>query len=146
MLTYLAFESRSIKCLLSEQNHVYFEQNDAFKHPLFFKNQDQKSAVDVTLENNQIRSVNSMVSYIIKYQNSFVYSHLFRYLVIDMFKKGAEMTPLLESEIFNYTFDFDEWPATNSDPNKQMVPYTKSLFRIRNSYKELFPNQYELDK
>jgi hypothetical protein len=52
MLTYLAFESRSIKCLLSEQNHVYFEQNDAFKHPLFFKNQDQKSAVDVALENN----------------------------------------------------------------------------------------------
>ena len=49
------------------------------------------------------------------------------------------MTPLLESEIFNYTFDFDEWPATNQDPHRSMVPYTKSLFRIRNYYQELFP-------
>ena len=86
-----------------------------------------------------------MVSYIIKYQNSFVYSHLFRYIIIDMFKKGASMTELLESEIFNYTFDFDEWPATNQDPNKQMVPYTKSLFNIRKCYQELFPSCYELD-
>jgi hypothetical protein len=38
MLTYLSFESRSIKCLLSEENHGYFEENDAFKFPLFFKN------------------------------------------------------------------------------------------------------------
>lgn len=52
MLTYLSFESRSIKCLLSEQNHSYFEENDAFKYPLFFKNQDEKTAVDVALDNN----------------------------------------------------------------------------------------------
>ena len=52
MLTYLAFESRSIACLLSEKNHGYFEDNDAFKFPLFFKNEDQKTAVDVALDNN----------------------------------------------------------------------------------------------
>ena len=52
MLTYLAFESRSIAYLLSEKNHGYFEDNDAFKFPLFFKNEDQKTAVDVALDNN----------------------------------------------------------------------------------------------
>lgn len=59
-----------------------------------------------------------MISYIVKYQNSYVYSHLFKYNLIDLLNKGVEMTPILSSDIFNYTFDFDEWPATNTDPNK----------------------------
>ena len=55
MLTYLSFESRSIKCLLSEENHGYFEENDAFKFPLFFKNSNDQTdwtAIDVALDNN----------------------------------------------------------------------------------------------
>ena len=38
MLAYLSFDSRSIKSLLSEDNKVYFEENNAEKYPLFFKN------------------------------------------------------------------------------------------------------------
>jgi hypothetical protein len=59
--------------------------------------------------------------------------------MVELFIKEVDMTALLESEIFNYTFDFDEWPATNSDPHKSMVPYNKSLFKIRNNYSDLFP-------
>lgn len=55
------------------------------------------------------------------------------------------MTALLDSEIFNYTFDFDEWPATNCNPKKAMVPYTKSLFSIRFHYANLFPKHFEQD-
>ena len=41
--------------------------NDFETFPVFFKNRDQKSAIDVALENNQIRSVNAMVHYMTKY-------------------------------------------------------------------------------
>jgi hypothetical protein len=54
-----------------------------------------------------------MISYIVKYQNSFVYSHLFKFNLVELLLKEVEMTALLESDIFNYTFDFDEWPSTN---------------------------------
>jgi hypothetical protein len=63
MVTYLAFDSRSTKALLSDENSSYF--NDEF--PVFYKNEDQKSAIDVSLEMNQIRSVNMMINYICKY-------------------------------------------------------------------------------
>ena len=73
MVSYLAFDSKSIKSLLSEENSKFF--NDKF--PVFYKNEDQTTAIDVSLEMNQIRSVNLMINYMIKFQNSYVYSHLF---------------------------------------------------------------------
>ena len=75
MVAYLAFDSRSIKELLGDQNKEHF--NDKF--PVFYKNQDGRSAIDVALGNNQIRSVNLMIKYIIDYQNTWVFSHLFEH-------------------------------------------------------------------
>ena len=60
MVAYLAFDSRSTKALLSKDNHQFFSP----KFPVFYKNEDQKTAIDVSLEMNQIRSVNLMVDYI----------------------------------------------------------------------------------
>ena len=60
MVAYLAFDSRSTKALLSQDNKQYFSD----KFPVFYKNEDQKTAIDVSLEMNQIRSVNLMVQYI----------------------------------------------------------------------------------
>ena len=37
----------------------------------------KRSAVDIALENHQVRALNLMIEYIIKYQNSYVYSFLF---------------------------------------------------------------------
>ena len=73
MVSFLAFDNRSIKELLSEHNKEYFTS----KYPIFYKNKNGGSAIDVALENNQIRSVSLMIDYIITYQNSYVFSHLF---------------------------------------------------------------------
>jgi hypothetical protein len=48
MIPYLAFDSRSIRSLLSTENKKYF--SDEF--PVFYKNPDGKSAIDVALANN----------------------------------------------------------------------------------------------
>ena len=34
----------------------------------------------------------------------------------------------------NHTFDYDEWPSTNSDINKAMAPFNDSMFRLRSHY------------
>jgi hypothetical protein len=52
MISYLAFDSRSTKALLSANNRKYFEDNDFDKFPVFYKNKDKRSAIDVALANN----------------------------------------------------------------------------------------------
>jgi hypothetical protein len=93
MVSYLAFDNRSIKSLLDKNNKDFF--NDKF--PLFFKNEQGESAIDIALRYNQIRSVNLMVDYIINYQNTYVYAHLFEKNLIDLIEKGVEMTALFNS-------------------------------------------------
>ncbi len=63
MVGYLAFDNRSIKELLGDHNEAYFTA----KYPVFYKNEDGRSAIDVALDNNQIRSVILMINYIVKY-------------------------------------------------------------------------------
>ena len=88
MVAYLSFDSASTRSLLDEKHNQYFEENDFDnKFPVFFKNRDQKSAIDVALGNNQIRSVNAMVKYITKYQNSFVFAHLFYTNFVELMQK-----------------------------------------------------------
>uniref|UniRef100_A0A7S3ILI3 Ion transport domain-containing protein n=1 Tax=Strombidium inclinatum TaxID=197538 RepID=A0A7S3ILI3_9SPIT len=141
LVSYLAFDSRSIKSLLSEKNHEYFDS----KFPVFYKNEDGGSAIDVSLSKNQIRSVNLMINYIIKHQNSFVFSHLFEFNLVDLLNKGVTMAPLFNSSIFNHTFDFDEWPATNSNTKKVLAPFNKSMFKLRFEYPDIYRNIYLKD-
>jgi len=143
MVSYLAFDSRTIKCLLDNQeNYQYFDK----KYPVFYKNEDQTTAIDVSLDMNQIRSVNLMIKYIINFQDSYVYSHLFENNLVDLINKGVEMTPLFESSIFTYQFDFDEWPATNVDINRILSPYNKSIFKLRYEYPSIFRKQFLTDE
>lgn len=116
--------------LLADHNKKYF--SDEF--PVFFKNEEGRSAIDTALDNNQIRSVNLMIDYIVEYQNSYFYSHLFHYNAIDLLNKGVKLEELFKSNIFNHTFDYDEWPSTNSDVNKAMAPFNDSMFRLRSHY------------
>lgn len=51
-----------------------------------------------------------MIDYIVKHQNSAVYSYLFKYNLIDLLKKGVECTKLFNSEVLNYTINYYEWP------------------------------------
>jgi hypothetical protein len=79
MVAILAFDSMSIKSLLSEHFEEYFQS----EFPIFYKNKKQclkrgrdgimrncfaiYNAIDVALENNQIRAVSLMIDHIVKY-------------------------------------------------------------------------------
>ena len=52
MVAYLSFDSGSIRSLLDEKHDTYFRENDFETFPVFFKNRDEKSAIDVALGNN----------------------------------------------------------------------------------------------
>jgi len=48
LVPFLAFDARSMRSLLDKSNKSYFD--DEF--PLFYKNNDGRSAIDTALENN----------------------------------------------------------------------------------------------
>lgn len=73
MVSILSFDSRSMKQLLSDKYKDMFQ--DEF--PIFYKNKIQKSnnkskffyrsAIDSALRNNQLRAVDYIIDYIVKY-------------------------------------------------------------------------------
>jgi len=69
-----------------------------------------------------------MVNYICTYQNNFIYNHLFNDNLVLMLNKGVKLKTLFNSKIFNYVFDFDEWPAISIDTNRTLKPYNGSIF------------------
>ena len=93
MTIHLAFDNRSIKKRLSKSNKKYFSVDN----PIFYLNHDKRTAIDVALENNQIKSVDLMLHFIIKYQNSHVYANLFKYNLVSMINTGVELAELFES-------------------------------------------------
>ena len=121
MIPYISFDMRSIKELLDEKNSSYFNS----KFPLFYLT-DGRSAIDYALENNLLRSVNIMISYIVKYQDNYVYNNLFVHNFVDMMNRGVSMSPLPNSSIFNHTFDYDEWPSIHSNTEQMLRPYNNS--------------------
>lgn len=69
IVSILAFDSKSVANLLSEDNEEYFSE----EYPVIFKNKILKkngkdyfitSAIDTALKNNQIQAVNSLLRYI----------------------------------------------------------------------------------
>lgn len=87
MISYIAFDIKSIRNLLHDDNSKYFSED----YPVFYKNEDGLSAIDVCLERNQVRSINLMINYICKFQNNFVYSHLFEHNLVELIEKGVDM-------------------------------------------------------
>ena len=73
-----------------------------------------------------------------KYQNNYVSSYLYIKNFSELLIKGIKVKPLMDSEIFVYKFDFDEWPSTHVDDNKYTRPYNGSIFDIRESYRDIF--------
>ena len=52
MVPYLSFDAKSLLHLLSEDNHEFFKANNVDKYPVFYKNPDGGSAIDVASANN----------------------------------------------------------------------------------------------
>ena len=42
--------------------------------------------------------------------------------------KGIALSPLLNSKIFRYQFDYDEWPSVHQDNIEYLRPYNHSIF------------------
>tara|TARA_B110000285_G_scaffold23723_1_gene22892 strand:+ start:664 stop:945 length:282 start_codon:yes stop_codon:yes gene_type:complete len=84
ILQFISFDRASIEMLFDEKNHEFFEKElNASEFPVFYKNEKNESIIDVALEANSIKSLNLMVGYIIKYQNSHVYADLFYHNLLE---------------------------------------------------------------
>ena len=46
---------------------------------------------------------------------------------------------LLNSNVFSFSFDYDEWPTNHKNDTACMRPYFHSIFTLRNHYKTCFP-------
>lgn len=55
-----------------------------------------------------------------------------------LINKGVEVSPLLNSNIFAFQFDYDEWPSTHTDDDSYLRPYNGSIFELRKKYSEIF--------
>ena len=98
LIPYISFDMMSIKHLLeNKDNEQYYDA----KYPLFYLS-NGRSAIDIALENNLLRSVATMINYIVEYQNDYVFNNLFNHIFVDLMNRGVNVTPLLESNIFNY--------------------------------------------
>lgn len=86
-----------------------------------------------------------MINYIVKFQNSYVFSNLFKYNFVDLVNKGVTLKPLLESKIFQFTFEYEEWPATNQNTEQMLKPYNESIFQLRHQYHKVFPEVFKAD-
>lgn len=116
MVSILAFDSSSMAILMSDENQQYF--NETF--PIIYKNKVQKkggkshfftTAIDYALKNNQVKAVNLMIDYIVKYQNNYVSSFLFNRSLPVLMQRAISIEKLLHSKIFNVNFDYDDWPG-----------------------------------
>jgi hypothetical protein len=90
------------------------------------------------LRSNQVKAVESMVDYIVEYQNNFVSSYLFTLNLPTFLEKGIVCTSLLDSMVFTRKFDFDEWPSSHTNEDTFLRPYNGSIFKVRDAYKSVF--------
>ena len=87
-----------------------------------------------------------IIDYICKYQNNYFSSFLFDKTFVELFVKGINMVELLNSNVFNFSFDFDDWPSSHFDDCVVSKPYNGSVFDIRykKTYTDLFPEIEEM--
>lgn len=77
----------------------------------------------------------------IKYQNNHVSAPLFKGKLEKLLSKGIELAPLLASKVFDYTFDFDDWPSAHHYDEEVTHPYLGSVYELRNKYTAVFPGE-----
>lgn len=141
----LACDSKSMEYLLHDRNQKYFSE----RYPIIYKNKLLKrdgqgyfytNAIENALKNQQINAVNLLIKYLVKYQNTFVSSFLFLKNLPTLISKGVVLHDLLNSKVFNWTFDYDNWPGNHNDDKECIRAYNGSIFDIRESYTKVFPD------
>lgn len=56
-----------------------------------------------------------------------------------MIEKGIDLEELFCSDIFEYEYEDDEWPASHTCEHKSIKPYNAALFNLRKHYANVFP-------
>ena len=139
MLNYLTFDRDSIALLLNCDLATCVDP----QFPVFYKARNQRSAIDVALDLNQVSTVRLFIKYIVQYQSSAMYAHLFHYNIVDMVKRGIEVYDLFNSKIFNMDIEFIEWPSLSEELNKEFSYYNKSMFKLRYEFPNIYPKYQE---
>ena len=88
-----------------------------------------------------MRAVSIIIEYVVKYQNNFIYSYLFNKNFPILLEKGIEVKPLLDSNIFVFNFDLDEWPSSHFNPDWHLRAFNENIFMIRKHYRTVFPEE-----
>jgi hypothetical protein len=152
MTNYLTFDSRSLAHLLDDKHEEFFTD----EYPLFYKNRFFKAApmktdiihpssyyyrwgLEDCLKSNQIKGSDLLTDYLVKYQNNFTSSYQLRVTITEMIEKGLTIKKLLDSSIFSYQFDFDQWPGNHICDSEEIRPYNGTIYDIAVSYKNVFP-------
>lgn len=82
--------------------------------------------------------MSAIIDYIVKYQNDYSSSYIFLKNLPLILEKGIEIKPLLDSQVFSFEFDYDEWPGTHSNDSKELRPYNESIYALRKHYRTVF--------
>lgn len=54
---------------------------------------------------------------------------------------GISLSALMQSEIFIFQFDYDEWPGIHENDQQLLRPYNKSIFDLVHNYETVFPEK-----
>ena len=46
-------------------------------------------------------------------------------------EKGIRVTELINSNVFSFSFDYDEWPSNHKSDVECIRPYSDSIFKLR---------------
>ena len=127
--------------LLGDDFSSYFSK----QYPLIYRNKIQKgkakknqegkffyrSAIDSALKCNQVKAVETIIQYVVDYQNHFISSYLFNKNLPDLIDVGIPVTNLFKSQIFQFNLDLDEWPQTHDNEDECIRYFNESIFQIR---------------
>ena len=56
-----------------------------------------------------------------------------------LLSKGVKISKLLDSSLFSFAFDYDEWPSTHTDGLHYVRAFNSSIFDLRYCYRDVFP-------
>ena len=87
-----------------------------------------------------------LLDYIVKYQNSYVSSYLFKTNFPKLIEKGIPLHDLLHSKVFMMELHYDEWVQNHVDENRVIKPYQDSIFTLRHKYSKVFPEYPSIDE
>lgn len=65
-------------------------------------------------------------------------SYLFQKNFAVLIMRGVSLSKLVESNVFCYRFEYDQWPNRHDNPEVAQAPFNGSIFDIRYRYKEIF--------